>query len=33
MKLTDICEFQGGSQPPKNEWSDEPREGYVECCK
>ena len=29
MKLTDICEFQGGSQPPKNEWSDEPRDGYI----
>ena len=29
MKLTDICDFQGGSQPPKNQWSDEPKEGYI----
>ena len=29
MKLTDICEFQGGSQPPKNEWSSEYKEGYI----
>lgn len=29
MKLTDVCYFQGGSQPPKNQWSDEPREGYI----
>lgn len=28
-KLCDICDFQGGSQPPKNEWSFEPQEGYV----
>ena len=20
MRLTDICDFQGGSQPPKDEW-------------
>ncbi len=29
MKLTDICDFQGGSQPPKNQWSSEPKEGYI----
>lgn len=29
MKLTDVCDFQGGSQPPKNQWSDEPKEGYI----
>ena len=28
-KLIDICEFQGGSQPPKSEWIHEPRNGYV----
>ena len=28
-KLTDICEFQGGSQPPKNEWIKVPRNGYI----
>lgn len=28
-KLCDICDFQGGSQPPKNEWSFEPQDGYV----
>ena len=29
MKLTDICDFQGGSQPPKEEWSFEVKEGYI----
>lgn len=29
MKLTDVCDFQGGSQPPKSQWSDEPKEGYI----
>lgn len=29
MKLTDVCDFQGGSQPPKDEWSFEKQEGYV----
>jgi len=29
MKLTDICDFQGGSQPPKNEWSTEYKDGYI----
>jgi type I restriction enzyme S subunit len=27
--LTDICDFEGGSQPPKNEWSKNKREGYI----
>ena len=29
MKLTDICDFQGGSQPPKEEWSLKVQEGYI----
>lgn len=28
-KLIDVCDFQGGSQPPKSEWISEPREGYI----
>ena len=28
-KLTDVCDFQGGSQPPKEEWSFEEQEGYI----
>lgn len=28
-KLTDVCDFQGGTQPPKEEWIAEPRDGYV----
>ena len=28
-KLCDICDFQGGSQPPKEEWSFEKLDGYV----
>lgn len=28
-RLTDVCDFQGGTQPPKEEWINEPREGYV----
>jgi type I restriction enzyme S subunit len=28
-KLGDICDFQGGSQPPKSNFIYEPREGYV----
>ena len=28
-RLTEICDFKGGSQPPKKEWINEPREGYV----
>jgi len=29
IKLTDVCDFQGGTQPPKEEWIDEQRDGYV----
>lgn len=29
VKLTDICEFQGGSQPPKDQWLNKPEDGYV----
>ena len=29
VKLTDACEFQGGSQPPKNQWINRSEEGYV----
>ena len=29
VKLTDVCDFQGGSQPPKDEWSFEEKEGYI----
>lgn len=29
MKLIDICDFQGGSQPPKSEWSYECKKDYV----
>ena len=28
-KLGEVCDFQGGSQPPKDEWISEPREGYI----
>lgn len=28
-KLLDVCDFQGGTQPPKDEWIDKPRPGYV----
>jgi len=28
-KLCDVCDFQGGSQPPKNEWSLDKRSNYV----
>jgi len=28
-KLTDVCDFQGGTQPPKEEWITEPRDGYI----
>ena len=27
--LTDVCDFQGGSQPPKKEWIQEPADGYI----
>lgn len=29
MKLLDVCDFRGGTQPPKEEWINEKREGYV----
>lgn len=28
-RLGEICDFQGGSQPPKQEWIKAPKEGYV----
>lgn len=28
-KLGEVCQFQGGSQPPKSEFIYEPRENYV----
>lgn len=27
--LTDVCEFQGGTQPPKNEWSNSLEVGFI----
>lgn len=29
MKLGEICDFKGGSQPPKQEWIKEANDGYV----
>ena len=29
VKLTEICDFQGGAQPPKEEWSTEKYPGYI----
>lgn len=29
MKLGDVCDFQGGSQPPKSQFIYSPQEGYV----
>ena len=29
VKLTDICDFQGGSQPPKEQWLTTPESGYI----
>lgn len=29
VRLCDVCDFQGGSQPPKNEWSFEQKDGYI----
>lgn len=29
VSLTDICDFQGGTQPPKDEWIGQPAQGYV----
>ena len=28
-KLIDVCDFQGGSQPPKSDWITEPKDGYI----
>ena len=28
-KLCDICDFQGGTQPPKEEWSFDLKDGYI----
>ena len=28
-RLLDVCDFRGGTQPPKEEWINDPREGYV----
>lgn len=28
-KLGEVCEFQGGSQPPKEEWIKKNKDGYV----
>ena len=28
-KLGDVCDFEGGSQPPKSEWINHPQEGFV----
>jgi len=29
VKLTDVCEFQGGSQPPKEQWIKQKVDGYI----
>jgi len=29
VQLTNVCELQGGSQPPKSEWNDKKLDGYV----
>ena len=29
VRLTDICDFQGGTQPPKDEWIEEEKDGYI----
>ena len=29
VRLCDICDFQGGSQPPKEEWSFEKKDDYI----
>ncbi len=28
-KLLDVCDFQGGTQPPKDEWVSNPKDGYI----
>jgi type I restriction enzyme S subunit len=29
VKLTDVCDFQGGTQPPKSDWIKDPKEGFI----
>lgn len=29
VKLTDVCDFQGGTQPPKSEWINDKRDGFI----
>ena len=29
VQLVEVCDFQGGSQPPKEEWADKPTDGYI----
>lgn len=29
IKLKDVCDFQGGSQPPKSEWINKATDGYI----
>lgn len=29
IPITEVCDFEGGTQPPKDEWSETPKEGYV----
>jgi type I restriction enzyme S subunit len=29
VRLVDVCDFQGGTQPPKSEWSPKEKEGYI----
>jgi len=29
IPITDLCDFQGGTQPPKNEWSTKALPGYI----
>ena len=29
VNLCDVCDFQGGSQPPKEQWIDEEKDGYI----
>lgn len=29
ISITDVCDFQGGSQPPKKDWIQEEKPGYI----
>ena len=29
LPITEVCGFQGGTQPPKREWSEKPFDGYI----